>query len=138
MKVQKAGCILIDVKTKKVGLIFRQKQKDYSFPKGHQEEGETLEACAIRETAEETKRDCYLLSNEPLGVLKYIDSVGDETETYYYLARDEGASKNDCTDTHELHWIDFNDVEKTLSYQNLKDFWNQIKNTIIKNKVIKK
>jgi len=127
MKVQKAGCVLINQKTKKVGLIFRQKQKDYSFAKGHQENGETLEECAIRETAEETKRDCHLLSTEPLDVLRYVDSVGDETETYYYLASDDGASDNDCTDTHELHWIDFDEVEKTLSYQNLKDFWNQIK-----------
>ena len=48
MKVEKAGCILIDIKNKKIGLIYRKKQNDYSFPKGHREDGETLAECAIR------------------------------------------------------------------------------------------
>lgn len=54
MKVEKAGTILINLKTKKIGLIYRKKQKDYSFPKGHKEINETLMECAIRETNEET------------------------------------------------------------------------------------
>jgi hypothetical protein len=37
MNVQKAGCILLDLMNKKVGLIYRQKQNDYSFSKGHLE-----------------------------------------------------------------------------------------------------
>lgn len=131
MKVQKAGCVLVNTESKKVGLIFRQKQKDYSFSKGHQDEGETLQECAIRETAEETKRDCHLISNEPLDVLKYTDSMGDETSTFYYLACDDGPSENTSTDTHDLHWIDFDEVEDTLSYQNLKDFWNLIKDKVL-------
>lgn len=42
MKVEKAGCILINKKNNKIGLVYREKQKDYSFPKGHKEDGETL------------------------------------------------------------------------------------------------
>ena len=42
MKVKKAGCILINKKTKKIGLVYRIKHKDYSFPKGHLEKNETL------------------------------------------------------------------------------------------------
>ena len=56
MKVEKAGCILINKENNKIGLIYRQKQKDYSFPKGHRESEESLIECAIRETAEETKK----------------------------------------------------------------------------------
>ena len=52
-KVIKAGCILINFSDKKAGLIYRTKQNDYSFPKGHVEEGETVMECAIRETKEE-------------------------------------------------------------------------------------
>ncbi len=33
MKVEKAGTILINLETKKIGLIYRKKQNDYSFPK---------------------------------------------------------------------------------------------------------
>ena len=78
MKVEKAGCILINKKNNKIGLIYRQKQKDYSFPKGHRESEESLIECAIRETAEETKRDCILYSNEPVAQEHYYDSKNDE------------------------------------------------------------
>ena len=73
MKVEKAVCILINIKNKKIGLIYRNKHNDYSFPKGHKEDGETLIECAIRETAEETKRDCELYSNEPVAKEHYFD-----------------------------------------------------------------
>ena len=42
MITKKAGCFLIRRETKEVALIYRKKQDDYSFPKGHVEEGETL------------------------------------------------------------------------------------------------
>ena len=75
MKVEKAGCILINKKNNKIGLIYRQKQKDYSFPKGHRESEESLIECAIRETAEETKRDCILYSNEPVAQEHYYEMM---------------------------------------------------------------
>ena len=56
METLKAGCFLINIETKNVALVYRIKQNDYSFPKGHKEDNETLEQCAIRETAEETRR----------------------------------------------------------------------------------
>jgi 8-oxo-dGTP diphosphatase len=56
MKILKAGCILLDLNNNKVGLVYRRKHNDFSFPKGHLEKGETLEECAIRETEEETGR----------------------------------------------------------------------------------
>ena len=56
MVTEKAGCFLIKKETREIALIYRQKQEDYSFPKGHMEKGETLKETAIRETAEETKR----------------------------------------------------------------------------------
>ena len=56
METIKAGCHLVDVKNKKVALVYREKRNDWSFPKGHKEEGETIEECAVRETAKETKR----------------------------------------------------------------------------------
>ena len=66
-KVKKAGCILINVKDKTVALVYREKQDDYSFPKGHMEEGETEQETAIREVKEETNIDAIILSDK-----KYI------------------------------------------------------------------
>lgn len=46
--VKKAGCILINLDNSKIALVLRD--GDYSFPKGHLENGETIKECAIRET----------------------------------------------------------------------------------------
>ena len=112
MKVEKAGCILIDKKSNKIGLIYRKKQQDYSFPKGHRELNETLVECAIRETAEETKRNCILYSNEPVAKEHYYDLKNDEVDMYYYIAIDN--------------------VEKTLSYDSLRKIWLQAKEIVLK------
>ena len=60
-KVKKAGCILLNLENESIALVYREKQNDYSFSKGHLESGESLVECAIRETAEETKFECELL-----------------------------------------------------------------------------
>ena len=63
---------LIKKETKEVALVFREKQKDFSFPKGHKEEGESLEECAVRETAEETKRIARLIKNFNPIICSYV------------------------------------------------------------------
>ena len=45
MIVKKAGCILINLDTEEIALVLRKGK--FSFPKGHLEEGETLQECAI-------------------------------------------------------------------------------------------
>ena len=134
MKVKKSGCILINKETKKIGLVCRKRKDDYSFPKGHLEEGETLTECAMRETEEETGRTCIIPNETPVGRLHYTDSQNDETDVYYFLALENGKTKREVKeeDKESLKWVDVNEVEKTLSYQNLKDFWNSIKKEVEK------
>ena len=69
-KVKKAGCILINRKDNTIALVYRKKYNDYSFPKGHLEEGETIEECALRETAEETKHVARFLEKDPIYISK--------------------------------------------------------------------
>lgn len=109
-RVIKAGCILINLKRNEIGLVYRVKHDDFTFPKGHLEKGETLKECAIRETAEETKRDCEIVDDNPY-VHNYRDSVGDLCECSYYIAIDKGHSNNTSEDTHELVWVKFDEVE---------------------------
>lgn len=129
-KVKKAGCILVNIKDRTIALVYRKKQNDYSFPKGHVEKNESLVECAIRETAEETKRKGRLLEKKPIYVDQYITPNGEDVIMYYYLAKDIGKSYNDCVDTHETFWIPFDEVYDKLSYSNLKAIWNLIKNKV--------
>ena len=121
----KAGIILIN--NNKIALIYRNNYNDYSFPKGHLEDGESLIECAIRETEEEIKRKVKLISEEEIYIEKYTTPKGEECECHYYLGYDDGVSYNDSLETHDLLWVDFDKVENTLSYESLKTLWNNIK-----------
>ena len=134
MKTQKAGCILVNLDTKKIGLIYRKKLDDYSFPKGHLEEGETILECAVRETEEETGRKNHLLLDRPSYTLEYTTPRGEEVENHMFIAIDEGATDKEIPEDlkEKLVWIDFKEVEKKLSYQDLIEMWNEIKEDVFK------
>ena len=125
--MNKAGCVLINRENKQIGLVYRKKCDDYSFPKGHLEKDETLYECAIRETEEETGRKCKLVSEKEVGIIEYTNFEGN-IKTYMYLAIDEGVTDRiiDEKDKEELVWVNYDDVIDKLSYQNLKDFWKKI------------
>ena len=131
MITKKAGCFLINKETKEIALIYRQKQNDYSFPKGHVEKGETLEETAIREKAEETKRIAKILDEYPPFVEKYTTPQGENCVCYMFFAVDKGASANNCEDTHDVIWTPFANVEEILSYDSLKNTWKAAKSIII-------
>lgn len=126
----KAGTILINLKEQKIGLIFRKNHNDYEFPKGHLESFETLPNCAIRETAEETKRNVVICKNFSPIIAKYRTPKGEYCKCYYYFAIDQGKSDNSSLDTHNLLWVNSNDVFNLLTHQSLKSLWLKAKNKV--------
>lgn len=122
----KGGCVLFDPETKKIALVYRAKLNDYSFPKGHLEKGETIEECAVRETAEETKRVAVILKRVPPFVLRYVTPSGENCVSYMYLAIDAGKSDNDSPDTHPTYWFPIDEVKNKLSYDNNKDIFDKV------------
>ena len=130
--MNKGGCVLISSDCKKIGLVYRKKKNDYSFPKGHIEDGESIVECALRETEEETGRKCKLLSEFPLAIMTYTNSEG-EINNYMFLARDMGESEKLIKeeDREQFVWVDYDDVENKLTYQNLRDFWGEIKEQVL-------
>ena len=132
MKVKKAGTILINLKDGKIGLVYRCKKQDYTFPKGHLEKGETLQECAIRETIEETGRNCHLISSKEVKILYYLTPSGEDVESYIYLAEDDGNYNEKIAekDREKLVWKSIDEVEETLSYQDLKEMWSDVRNKV--------
>ena len=78
--VRAAGGLV--VRDGKVLLVHRPKYDDWSFPKGKCDEGESDEACALREVAEETGLSCELL--EEIGETNYRDAKGRSKVVRYW------------------------------------------------------
>ena len=127
MKVKKAGTILINLRNKKIGLVYRKNKDDYSFPKGHLEKGETLQVCAIRETEEETGKRNHLINEKEICIMRYITPLGEDVECYYYLAVDDGESERKIEENlkEQVIWVSPENVKEKLSYDNLKTVWDK-------------
>ena len=125
----KAGCYLVDKENKKIALVYREKKNDYSFPKGHLEEGETLKECAVRETAEEIKRVAEIV-DEDAYIERYITPKGERCACHMFIAIDKGISDNTSTDTHDVVWVHFDEVYDKLTYKGLQSSWMRIKDKI--------
>lgn len=132
MITKKAGTILLNLENKQIALIYRPSKNDYSFPKGHLEENESLEECAVRETEEETMRANHLISNKEIYIDKYVTPSGEDVENYMYIAIDDGPTQKDIRleDREIVEWYNFEDVEGKLSYESLRKLWNFAKDTV--------
>lgn len=129
MVTKKGGTILVNLETKKIALIYRRDTGNVEFPKGHWEEGETIQECAIRETEEETGRKNHLKDKKEIDIIKYITSKGENVELYMYIAIDDGPTENNIEeeDKEKWDWFDINEVDKNITFENLKEFWKNAK-----------
>lgn len=127
--IKKAGCIVFNDK-EEVALVYRIKEGDFSFPKGHLEEGESYEECAVREVREETGL-----------VVKIIHELPDLTFNKdnkrilikFYLAIEIGKI-NDVEEGNIPYWANYRSVYSELSYRNLKKYYSSNFN-LIANKI---
>ncbi len=127
-KIEKAGGIVLDFYTQKVALIYRKTQNDYSFPKGHHEEGEELFETAMREVEEETGRVAYCIWRKPVATVSYQNAEG-ECNVDYFLMQDIAASTLEVASElkHELVWLNPDEVHNKLSYPNLQAMWDKVR-----------
>ena len=70
-----------------------------------------------------------MLSNKEIGIISYSTDKERDVNVYYYLALDIGKTNKFIKEEDKEHlvWKDIDDVYNTLSYDNLKELWNNTK-----------
>ena len=95
-------------------VVHRPQYDDWSFPKGKCEEGETDEACALREVQEETGLVCA--RERELPSTAYHDSRGRQKRVRYWRLRVHGGQLSYMHEVDEALWLSPAEAEELLSY----------------------
>ncbi|MGH9112883.1 MAG: NUDIX hydrolase [Acidimicrobiales bacterium] len=106
-------------------LVHRPRYDDWSFPKGKLDRGESFEAAARREVAEETGLRCVL--DDELPSTTYLDSKGRTKLVRYWLMRVVGVepwSPNDEVD--QRRWVPLADAGPLLTYAHDREMLAQL------------
>lgn len=101
----------------RVLLVHRSKYDDWTFPKGKAEDGETDEACALREVEEETTLRCRLV--RPLPSTRYVDAKGRPKVVRWWVMEaigdpDAAAAANEVD---EVRWLRPEEARPLLTYR---------------------
>lgn len=116
----KAGCIVTN--DKEEILLVKHHESFWSFPKGHSEDGETLEQVAVRETLEETGYEVAIVRR--LSDHVYMNYEIDEPiRVAYFLA--EIVRKTDRQPDEEYEWIAIQKA-KEIVFPNLVKYFDEI------------
>ena len=95
-------------------VVHRSSYGDWTFPKGKCEPGETDEACALREVAEETGLVCEL--GDELPSTSYADSRGRPKRVRYWRLRVVGGALSFEHEVDGARWVSPAEAEELLTY----------------------
>jgi 8-oxo-dGTP pyrophosphatase MutT (NUDIX family) len=127
--IRQAGSIVVRLDTKEPQVLLvtaKRNPRNWIFPKGHIEKGETPEQAAVRETREEAGVVGKLIG--PAGVLEY-GFLGAKARVEYYLVefRKEAGPPEDGR---QRTWCRLDEALERLSYKNtrklLRKAWKQM------------
>jgi 8-oxo-dGTP diphosphatase len=96
-------------------VVHRPRYRDWTFPKGKRDPGETDEECAVREVAEETGLVCRL--EHELPSTTYRDSQGREKLVRYWRLQVVGGELAFDHEVDAARWVDPYGAAELLSYE---------------------
>ena len=117
--ILKSGAIIL--KDEKILLIYRDKRDDWTFPKGHLDEGETIEECMFREVKEETGLEVKILQKLQDIIYEYPEGDGRVRLNMFLVEPESGFLRAEYKGD-KLCWMDYKNALKHLSYDNNIDF----------------
>lgn len=130
MKYEKS-CGAVIIKENNI-LLIEQKSGFYGFPKGHMEEFESEKETAIREVKEETNLDIEIFSDLRFP-LSYFQKSDMTKEVVYFLAQPINEEvKIQESELSGYEWVNIDEVENKLTFDNMKEIWKLIKEEIKK------
>lgn len=97
----------------------RRRRLVWSLPKGHVEEGETIEQAALREVNEETGLTAAIVA--PLGIIDFWFAVEDrrihKTVHHYLMQYETGDISDEDPEVVDVAWVPIDDVTSRLAYR---------------------
>ena len=111
-----------------IGRLDRRGRLLWSLPKGHLEAGETAEAAAVREVAEETGITGRVVA--PLGTIDFW-FVADgrrihKTVHHYLMVRLEGELSDADIEVEQVEWVPLDEVADRLAYADERRLVEQV------------
>ena len=97
--------------------------RDWQFPKGHQEEGETLEQTALREVREESGMQGRILA--PLSLIRYQfrrpGRTIDKAVYFYVMEYVDGNPADHDDEVTAVRWVAEAEIMRILTYPNERE-----------------
>ncbi len=133
-QVKSCGCIILN--DDKI-LFIRHNNNCWSFPKGHQEPGETDFETALRETREEVGLNTTIMNPEPLITKHFVTDENAEKTIYLFLAKLDKSQPAKITiqpnEVTEAKWIKFTELENLPHYNHYDTIFQQLQQRLTNN-----
>lgn len=102
-------------------LLIHRPNRDWSFPKGKQDSGETLLQTAVREVKEETGLTC--LAQDLIGRVNYVvnEKKLKKEVTYWAMTVESGEFKPN-SEVDEIQWVTVEEAKELLTWERDQEF----------------
>ncbi len=109
-------------------LVHRPGQRDWTFPKGKADAGESDASCALREVQEETGLTCELGDEVP--AVRYVDGQGRPKVARYWLMRPRHGEFSPNKEVDEVEWLPVAAAVKRLTYSHDRSLLESIQHRL--------